>query len=427
MENINNFNSQEISQFIELKDYKPKDKIDTQELFLGFHLFLLENFLFSIMIFIINNVTGISLNNKIIDLFIICFSLLLLFILNNNFYIYSFILIILISLLFTYYIFEEWIEKNILNYISFIWGENQKITKSIHGGLLKKFLNNYLGDKLYFKLIMIIYFILLLCCSYLFILFDLNYKSKWNLYNNICNNESFIEVIPSSYEEWKKLKFSDTHLIKINEIYDLFMNTKENTLLFTGEPGLGKTETAKYFAAQKGGGYLINISTLIKYDENGLDIFLDIVNQCIKEKKVLIIDDCDISLLSRNTELKGKNTSIVHGFTNLFLSIMNNKDLSIICTSNNLVEVDSAYSRRMNILHFIDSSKLLGKDLYLNSLKKSISARKLNNIQRIHESSNTTHYHLIQAINNKTKNIKLIIQNRLKDFKNNYNKENNLL
>jgi len=117
-------------------------------------------------------------------------------------------------------------------------------------------------------------------------------------------------------------------------------------LLFYGPPGTGKSELARYI------GHRLDREIICKRASDLLNPYVGMTEAYIKEafreaeweEAVLVIDEADSLLFSRDRAVRSWEIS----FTNEFLSQMERFRGILICTTNRLLDLDSASIRRFN-------------------------------------------------------------------------------
>jgi SpoVK/Ycf46/Vps4 family AAA+-type ATPase len=123
-------------------------------------------------------------------------------------------------------------------------------------------------------------------------------------------------------------------------------NRLNMNLLFYGPPGTGKSELARYVALR------LERELICKRASNLLNPYVGMTEAYIKEafqeaereEAVLVIDEADSLLFSRDRAMGSWEIS----FTNEFLSQMERYRGILICTTNRLLDLDSASIRRFN-------------------------------------------------------------------------------
>lgn len=122
-------------------------------------------------------------------------------------------------------------------------------------------------------------------------------------------------------------------------------NTNVN-MLFWGAPGTGKTEYARYLAAQSG------LRLIVKRASDILSPWVGVTEQNIASafreardsRAILFIDEADTLLYGRESAIRSWEASM----TNEFLTQMENHVGILICCTNLLASVDRAALRRFN-------------------------------------------------------------------------------
>jgi transitional endoplasmic reticulum ATPase len=136
------------------------------------------------------------------------------------------------------------------------------------------------------------------------------------------------------------------------ETFDGYLRRPENgnrlnmNLLFYGPPGTGKSELARYVA------HRLEREIICKRASDLLNPYVGMTESYIREafreaereEAVLVIDEADSLLFSRNRAVRSWEVS----FTNEFLSQMERFRGILICTTNRLLDLDSASIRRFN-------------------------------------------------------------------------------
>jgi SpoVK/Ycf46/Vps4 family AAA+-type ATPase len=123
-------------------------------------------------------------------------------------------------------------------------------------------------------------------------------------------------------------------------------NRLNMNLLFHGPPGTGKSELARYVAQR------LERELICKRASDLLNPYVGMTEAYIKEafqeaereEAVLVIDEADSLLFSRDRAVRSWEVS----FTNEFLSQMERYRGILICTTNRLLDLDSASIRRFN-------------------------------------------------------------------------------
>jgi len=133
----------------------------------------------------------------------------------------------------------------------------------------------------------------------------------------------------------------DGYLRKPDHVKRFNMN-----LLFYGPPGTGKSELARYI------GDRLDREIICKRASDLLNPYVGMTESYIREafreaereEAVLVIDEADSLLFSRDRAVRSWEIS----FTNEFLSQMERYRGILICTTNRLLDLDSASIRRFN-------------------------------------------------------------------------------
>jgi SpoVK/Ycf46/Vps4 family AAA+-type ATPase len=123
-------------------------------------------------------------------------------------------------------------------------------------------------------------------------------------------------------------------------------NRLNMNLLFYGPPGTGKSELARYVAQR------LEREVICKRASDLLNPYVGMTEAYIREafleaereEAVLVIDEADSLLFSRDRAMRSWEIS----FTNEFLSQMERYRGILICTTNRLLDLDSASIRRFN-------------------------------------------------------------------------------
>ena len=184
-------------------------------------------------------------------------------------------------------------------------------------------------------------------------------KEADNIYNNVFGLEKIVD-------KTKPVKQYVLNTININyepinlvKTIKTFCNNKFPTmamsLLFTGIPGTGKTEFAKYIAQQ------LNKKLLIKRYSDLSSCYVGETEKHIAEAfkeaeendKILLIDECDSIFQSRENAQKSWEISQ----TNEFLTQLENYKGIIICTTNFIKNLDQASMRRFRFKIKFESLK----------------------------------------------------------------------
>jgi len=136
------------------------------------------------------------------------------------------------------------------------------------------------------------------------------------------------------------------------EAFDGYLRTPDHekslnmNLLFYGPPGTGKSELARYI------GHKLDREVMCKRASDLLNPYIGVTETLIRaafreaerEDAVLVVDEADSLLFSRDRAVRSWEIS----FTNEFLSQMERFRGILICTTNRLLDLDSASIRRFN-------------------------------------------------------------------------------
>lgn len=117
-------------------------------------------------------------------------------------------------------------------------------------------------------------------------------------------------------------------------------------LLFYGPPGTGKTEMSRYLSRHLKRELIVKRTSdlLSKWVGESEQQIAGAFRQAEKQRAVLVIDEADSLLFSRDKAQRSWETSIV----NEFLTQMEHFRGLLICTTNRMEELDSASLRRFN-------------------------------------------------------------------------------
>jgi len=147
------------------------------------------------------------------------------------------------------------------------------------------------------------------------------------------NTDADINAVVNSAKKFNEINSPDKGISNIN-------------LLLWGESGTGKTEFAKYLAAQTGMGLIIKRSSDLKnmYIGQTEKLIREAFREAEDKKSILFIDEADTFFGSR--ERAKASWEISH--TNEFLVQMENFSGILICCTNLLEIFDTASMRRFN-------------------------------------------------------------------------------
>jgi len=153
-------------------------------------------------------------------------------------------------------------------------------------------------------------------------------------------------------------------------------NIKNMNLLFYGPPGTGKSEFARYLAESLGREIMCRrVSDLQsmwvgKSEKNIKSAFAEAET----EDAILIIDEADSLLFSRDRAQRSWEIS----FTNEFLTQMERFRGILICTTNRLMDLDSASIRRFNHKVGFDYLKPDGNIIFYEKLLAALIGESLD-------------------------------------------------
>jgi SpoVK/Ycf46/Vps4 family AAA+-type ATPase len=136
------------------------------------------------------------------------------------------------------------------------------------------------------------------------------------------------------------------------EAFDGYLRRLENgnklnmNLLFFGPPGTGKSELARYVAHKLEREFICKrASDLLNPYVGMTEAYIrEAFQEAEREEAILVIDEADSLLFSRDRAVRSWEVS----FTNEFLSQMERYRGILICTTNRLLDLDSASIRRFN-------------------------------------------------------------------------------
>jgi SpoVK/Ycf46/Vps4 family AAA+-type ATPase len=136
------------------------------------------------------------------------------------------------------------------------------------------------------------------------------------------------------------------------EAFDGYLRRPENgnklnmNLLFYGPPGTGKSELARYVAHRLEREFICKrASDLLNPYVGMTEAYIrEAFQEAEREEAILVIDEADSLLFSRDRAVRSWEVS----FTNEFLSQMERYRGILICTTNRLLDLDSASIRRFN-------------------------------------------------------------------------------
>ncbi|MCG6916974.1 MAG: ATP-binding protein, partial [Deltaproteobacteria bacterium] len=136
------------------------------------------------------------------------------------------------------------------------------------------------------------------------------------------------------------------------EAFDGYLRRPENgnrhnmNLLFYGPPGTGKSELARYVANRLEREFICKrASDLLNPYVGMTEAYIrEAFREAEREEAILVIDEADSLLFSRDRAVRSWEVS----FTNEFLSQMERFRGILICTTNRLLDLDSASIRRFN-------------------------------------------------------------------------------
>lgn len=177
-------------------------------------------------------------------------------------------------------------------------------------------------------------------------IYNLN-KEAINIYNNIfgvenSNNKNY--PVKQYTLDTININYNPKDIIKSIKMFNNNQPTMAMSLLFTGMPGTGKTEFAKYISTQ------LNKELLIKRYSDISSCYVGETEKHIAEafkeasdnNKILLIDECDSIFQSRENATRSWEVSQ----TNEFLTQLENYKGIIICTTNYAKNLDNASLRR---------------------------------------------------------------------------------
>ena len=226
--------------------------------------------------------------------------------------------------------------------------------------------------------------------SFIVVKILLLFFNKWiKAQVNSSNSEPFILFIKPLENIKNKTEFLNTYLTEsmffsesnkksIIELFERVNFSQEQNvnlkILISGCPGVGKTHViTKIGSLMPNGAIILKLSALLQYDNfNDVDMNQeinrvdDLIEECIKQKLVLIIDDAELLLTQRSENKKVRNeyqpsnqhliSNIIGIWSNHWLSMISAQKLTIIIASNVMHTVknsiDQANARRIND-HFI--------------------------------------------------------------------------
>ncbi|CCH50075.1 AAA family ATPase [Pseudodesulfovibrio piezophilus] len=161
-------------------------------------------------------------------------------------------------------------------------------------------------------------------------------------------------------------------------------------LLFYGPPGTGKTELSRYLSRH------LKRELIVKRTSDLLSAWVGQSEQQIakafrqaeKQRAVLVIDEADSLLFSRDKAVRSWETSMV----NEFLTQMEHFRGLLICTTNRMDELDSASLRRFNHKIFFDFLGKKGVASFYDKMLAPLVSRQVtdNELQAICHLKNLT-------------------------------------
>jgi SpoVK/Ycf46/Vps4 family AAA+-type ATPase len=178
-----------------------------------------------------------------------------------------------------------------------------------------------------------------------------------------------------------------TTMIKQLETFDVLLRQKDRkrninmNLLFYGPPGTGKSELARYIS------HHLDRELICKRASDIFDPYVgmternmrDMFNDAENEDAVLIIDEADSLLCSRDRAVRSWEFS----FTNEFLTQMERFNGILICTTNRLKDLDTASIRRFNhkieFNYLTPQGNIIFYNLFLAPLNNGVIDEKTKN------------------------------------------------
>lgn len=183
---------------------------------------------------------------------------------------------------------------------------------------------------------------------------------------NVILNEIPIEVINQYRNKYTLEKvglfFSKEQQEEIYFANHILSNFNDFAFCFQGEKGSGKTKTAQYICASNGGGYIVNLSKITLMGNEGINIFYELIKDCMINNKILIIDDSEGVMISRSTlyEKDSENKQYEENTKTIvvaLLSALSFHKFKCIFITNSTQEIDEAFERRVYVLRFPRSHK----------------------------------------------------------------------
>lgn len=222
--------------------------------------------------------------------------------------------------------------------------------------------------------------------------------------------------IKESYKILTSKEFEDVEecyypYIKTDSLFDQFTKSKENILLITGAPGIGKTKLINLYMK-----YMIDNNTSFfkkDFDDFNSDLSLKYSGEAlpilyIKSEELLsrdnfwnylmddsyalvILDDFDNFLSPRTDVIQTNNDELKNKFISSFLSYtdgtVSNKTKFIITTNRNIDKIDPALLRRgrtFDILNLRTLKNIEAKNIWIdNGLEESVFEEKFNSSESI--------------------------------------------
>lgn len=186
------------------------------------------------------------------------------------------------------------------------------------------------------------------------------------------------DAIESEYSlEGLNLEADTSTLMRQLEAFNAHLNSDSKlrvnmNLLFYGPPGTGKTEMSRYLSRQ------LKRELMVRRTSDILSMWLGQSEKQIarafqeaeRERAVLVIDEADSLLFSRDKAVHSWETSMV----NEFLTQMEHFRGLLICTTNRLEELDAASLRRFNHKIRFDFLTIEGNLVFYERMLRPLAA-----------------------------------------------------